>query len=239
MRKTLLVISMIALMLAIPLLSWLVLYLRGKQFAIRDHLQKADAIVVLVGTRGNIDSLNGKICTAVHLYKQGWVPYILCSGKFSVKVTEEANLIPLHELQTAAINDRIQEQGVPKAAATWDMNLGAGYIRDRAIQMGVPATAFLVEDEALHTRENAEQILPILKQYNMRRIILVTSPFHQLRTYPTFVKVLQPHNITIINYYADTDEWHPTTWFLSPEHRKVVNSEIERIKIYRKKGDVL
>lgn len=67
----------------------------------------------------------------------------------------------------------------------------------------------------------------------------MTSPFHQLRTYLTFAKVLQPHHISIVNYHADTDEWHPATWFLSAEHRKLVKSEIERISVYRKKGDIL
>jgi len=89
------------------------------------------------------------------------------------------------------------------------------------------------------TRENAEYVLTILKQYQMRRVILVTSPFHQRRTYLTFAKVLQPHGIEIINYYAETGEWHPLTWFLSAEHRRLVRSEIERIEKYRKKGDIL
>ena len=73
----------------------------------------------------------------------------------------------------------------------------------------------------------------------MHRVILVTSPFHQLRTYLTFAKVFQPRNIEIINYYADTGEWHPATWFLSAKHRKLVKGEIERIKKYREKGDLL
>lgn len=49
----------------------------------------------------------------------------------------------------------------------------------------------------------------------------------------------QPHGIKITNYYADTGEWHPATWFLSKEHRKLVKSEVERIKKYRAKGDLL
>lgn len=73
----------------------------------------------------------------------------------------------------------------------------------------------------------------------MHRVILVTSPFHQLRTYLTFAKVFQPYNIEIINYYAETGEWHPLTWFLSTQHRKLVKSEQERIKKYRAKGDLL
>jgi uncharacterized SAM-binding protein YcdF (DUF218 family) len=67
----------------------------------------------------------------------------------------------------------------------------------------------------------------------MHRVIVVTSSFHQLRTYLTFAKVFQPHGIEIVNYYADTGEWHPLTWFLSAERRKLVNSENERIQQYR------
>ena len=112
-------------------------------------------------------------------------------------------------------------------------------MREQAIQLGVPPKAILVEGEALHTRENAEHVLTLLMKYGLHRIILVTSPFHQLRTYLTFAKVLQPYDFEIINYYADTGEWHPATWFLSAEHRRLVRSEIERIKSYRKKGDIL
>jgi len=103
----------------------------------------------------------------------------------------------------------------------------------------VPPESVLVEDASLHTRENAEYVLEILKQRQMRRVILVTSPFHQLRTYLTFAKVFQPYGIDIINHYADADDWNPLLWFLSAEHRQLVKSETERIKIYRAKGDLL
>jgi len=91
------------------------LYIRGKQFALRDRLHKADAIIVLAGTRGNINFLNGKIRTAVHLYQQGWAPYLIFTGKFSVKVTDTPTLFPLEELQRAAIQGRIQEKDVAAA----------------------------------------------------------------------------------------------------------------------------
>jgi uncharacterized SAM-binding protein YcdF (DUF218 family) len=221
------------------ILGWLAFTLRGKQFALRDNLRKADAIVVLAGTRGNINFLNGKIQTAVKLFKQGWAPCIIFSGKFSVKVTDTPKLIPAEELQVAAAHGRIQEKDVSAAAQTWDEGLGAVYMRDEAIALGVPQAATLIENEALHTRENAEHVAQMLEAHGMKRIILVTSPFHQLRTYLTFAKVLQPKGIEIINYYADTGEWHPLTWFLSAEHRRLVSSEIERIQTYRKKGDLL
>lgn len=218
---------------------WVVLVVRGKRFALQDRLREADAIVVLAGTRGNLKFLQGKISTAVHLYREGWASLIICSGKFSVKVTDAPSLMPVSALQAAAAAGRIQEQDIGRAAASWDMNLGAAYMREQAILMGVPPSALLLEQESLHTRENAEYVMALLKEHQIRRIILVTSPFHQLRTYLTFVKVMRPYGIEIINYYAKTGEWRPLTWFFSAEHRRLVTSERARIKLYREKGDLL
>ncbi len=215
-------------------------FLQGRQFALRDSLRRADAIVVLAGTRGNIKYLQGKISTAAQLYQQGWAPYIICSGAFSVKITETPSHFTESELQETVNAGRLQPKDIPGALKSWDKGLGAGYMKQQAIEMGVPADAIILEDTSLHTKENAEHVLTLLKQKGIQStIILVTSPFHQKRTYLTFAKVFQPHGVNILNYYAETGEWHPATWFFSKEHRKLVKSEIERIKLYRQKGDLL
>ena len=235
------IVAFISLLLVAVVIGilWIALVMQGKQFAIRDRLQKADAIIVLAGTRGNIKFLQGKIATAVRLYQQGWAPTIICTGKFSVKVTETPTLIPVEALREAVTAGRIQEKDVSYAAKTWDTDLGACYMRDQAISMGVPRQAVLVEQESLHTRENAEYVLRLLKQHQMHQVILITSPFHQQRTYLTFAKAFQPCGIHIINHYAEADEWHPLTWFFSAQHRRLVKSEKERIKMYRAKGDLI
>jgi uncharacterized SAM-binding protein YcdF (DUF218 family) len=229
----------IRLLILVPLLTWIIYYRRGKQFALRDRLRKADVIIVLAGTRGNLAFLHGKIRTAVSLYQQGRAPSVIFVGKFSRMVTDTPTLIPLEELQRAAAEGRIQEKDIAAAAKTWDICLGAEYMRNQAVQMGVPPEATLIEKESLHTRENAEYVLKILQEHQMKRVILITTPFHQLRTYLTFAKVLLPHGIDILNFYADSGEWHPMTWFYSKENRRLVQSEIERIKTYREKGDLL
>lgn len=236
---TALVATGICLLSLFPVVLGVIFFLRGRRFALRDRLRRTDAIVVLAGTRGNIEFLNGKLRTAVRLYKEGWAPYIICSGKFSVKVTETPRLISGEELRDAVTAGRIQEKDVEGAVKTWDVGLGATYMREQVVCMDVSPQAVLVEQQSLHTRENAEYVLALLKERNMHSIILVTSPFHQLRTYLTFAKVFQPYNIKILNYYAQTEEWHPMLWFLSTKNRKLVNSEVERIKIYREKGDLL
>ena len=55
----------------LPFFCWLSFYTQGRRFALRDKLKRADAIIVLAGTRGNIKFLHGKINTAVRLYHQG------------------------------------------------------------------------------------------------------------------------------------------------------------------------
>ncbi|TMC18573.1 MAG: YdcF family protein [Chloroflexi bacterium] len=240
MRKFLLIlVSLFSVLLVGPLLLWLILYRQGRRFALRDPLHKSDAIIVLAGTRGSLAFLDGKIRTAVQLYQQGWASHLICSGRFSVKVTNTPQLIPVEELQEAVQRGRIQEKDVAVACDQWDVGLGASYMIEKATQMGVPCEVLLMENEALHTRENAEYVLALLQQYDMHRVILVTSPFHQLRTYLTFAKVFQPHGIEILNYYADAEDWHPMLWFLFKKHRLLVKSEKERIVLYREKGDLL
>src|SRR5262249_27561465 len=60
----------------------------GKRFALRDRPRKADAIVALAGTRGNLDYLEAKIRTAVRLYQEGWAPRILFAGRLSAVVPD-------------------------------------------------------------------------------------------------------------------------------------------------------
>ncbi len=117
----------IRVLILVPLLTCIYFYIRGKQFALRDRLHKADAIIVLAGTRGNINFLNGKIRTAVRLYQKGWAPHLIFTGKFSAKVTDTPTLFPIEELQRAAAQGRIQEKDVAAAAKTWDTCLGATY----------------------------------------------------------------------------------------------------------------
>jgi hypothetical protein len=127
LRRTLVSLG-IRLLFLVPFLTWILFYLCGKKFALRDHLHKADAIIVLAGTRGNINFLNGKIHTAVHLYQKGWAPRLIFTGKFSAKVTETPTLFPLEELKQAAAQGRIQEKDITIAAKTWDTCLGATYM---------------------------------------------------------------------------------------------------------------
>ena len=105
----------IRLLILVPLLIWIVYYRRGNQFTLRYRLRLADAILVLAGTRGNLAFLHGKIRTAVTLFQQRWAPCIIFVGKFSRMVTDTPTLMPLEELQQAAMQGRIQEKDIAAA----------------------------------------------------------------------------------------------------------------------------
>jgi uncharacterized SAM-binding protein YcdF (DUF218 family) len=62
----------------------------------------------------------------------------------------------------------------------------ATIIRRYLIQEGVPADRILIEDRSTTTWENALFIAPVLRNHNVRRVLLVTSWFHTRRAVATF-----------------------------------------------------
>jgi hypothetical protein len=71
-----------------PMIAWLLLFVRGKQFAVRNRLRKADANIILAGTRDNVAFLHGKICTGVLLSLQGWTPYLIASENLAYPISQ-------------------------------------------------------------------------------------------------------------------------------------------------------
>jgi len=66
-----------------------------------------------------------------------------------------------------------------------------------AEQQGVPKEDTIIENKSRNTRQNAENVLHLAKQYNWEKIILVTSSHHQLRAHLTFKKTMANLGITI------------------------------------------
>ena len=62
----------------------------------------------------------------------------------------------------------------------------ASAMKQRAIELGVPAQAILIEHTALTTRENALFSGEILRQNGLRRALIVTQPYHRRRALAAF-----------------------------------------------------
>lgn len=98
-----------------------------------------------------------------------------------------------------------------------------------AVKVGVPKEIIFLEEKATNTYENALLSKEIILQENFKSIILVTSPYHQRRTYESFQIVLKDKNVTIQNSPAEESNWKPNTWWINEETRGLTFTEIGKL----------
>lgn len=87
-------------------------------------------------------------------------------------------------------------------------------MRQQALKAGVPNRDIILDSKAADTAQNAAGTLALLGARD-KRIILVTSPYHQRRASIEFQKALGD-SVTIINHPTKTDSAWGEYWWLSP-----------------------
>jgi uncharacterized SAM-binding protein YcdF (DUF218 family) len=87
-------------------------------------------------------------------------------------------------------------------------------MRSQALKAGVPASAIILDTKAVDTAHNAASVSALL-QARDKRVILVTSPYHQRRASIEFKKVLGDA-VAVINHPTQTDSAWGEYWWLSP-----------------------
>lgn len=95
-----------------------------------------------------------------------------------------------------------------------------------AIQDGVPEEAILMEERSKTTAENATFTSDLLKQHGYDSFILVTSPYHQRRTYELFKK--ENSLAKIINQSALDSSWRKKGWWQTNVGRFLTAGEISK-----------
>lgn len=88
----------------------------------------------------------------------------------------------------------------------------AAAMRKQALAAGVPESAILIDETATDTAQNASQTLRLLR--DARRIVLVTSPYHQRRASLEFQHIFGDV-VTIVNHPTTTDRLWPSAWWLT------------------------
>lgn len=106
----------------------------------------------------------------------------------------------------------------------------AAVMKNSAIEAGVPATDIYIDEAAESTSENAINTYKILKENNFKKIILVTSGYHQRRAYLEFQR--HAKTIEVQNYPVQTDnDWSPY-WWLSLRGWLLAVSEVIKITVF-------
>lgn len=100
------------------------------------------------------------------------------------------------------------------AAQDSDAPSNAAVMKQQALDSGVPAANILVEESSRTTHQNAEKTNQLLAKYNISRVIVVTSPYHQRRAGLEFRAIT--HQATVVlNHPAPDPDW-PGYWWLTP-----------------------
>lgn len=97
-------------------------------------------------------------------------------------------------------------------AALDDGPSNAEAMQMQAIAAGVPLNSINTDDESRDTYQNAVNSKKILEGIKAKKIILVTSPYHQRRAYETFKFVLGK-DYTVLNSSSFDDRWSKSRWW--------------------------
>lgn len=91
----------------------------------------------------------------------------------------------------------------------------AKVMKDDAISLGVNEGDIIIEERSENTVENASMTKRVIEENNWKRIILVSSIYHQRRVAYEFSKVLSS-DVKIVNHPTRNDKlWNSKTWWLS------------------------
>lgn len=98
------------------------------------------------------------------------------------------------------------KQGLSNAAA----------MAAQAIGERVPERAILLDEASINTADNASHVRSLVIQHDIKRLILVTSPYHQRRASIEFNRRVGDL-ATIVNHPTPTDRfWNDDRWWMTP-----------------------
>ena len=171
---------------------------------VEDAPEKADVLFVPGGAYGEIAE------HAARLYRQGYVPRNLVSGKYSI--TE----------------GRFAGAKSPASYRKYSYRTECEFLSDILLKNGVPPEAILQEEEATFTYENAinSRALTDSLGLSVRTAIISCQAYHARRCLLYF-SLLYPDTRFLI-CPAVTRGISRDTWMLDPEKIDLVLGEVER-----------
>lgn len=108
-------------------------------------------------------------------------------------------------------------------------------IENYLVRKNIPKEAMIIDDKSLNTFDQAVNVIRIAKKKKWSKIIVVTSPYHLLRTYLTFVQQVLKQNWP---GRVIMKEAKGLSWSVLPSGRKktaieILKTEINKIKKYK------
>ena len=168
----------------------------------QDPLAKSDLIYVLAGARVE------RVLEGIELYKEGWAPRLVMSP----------GMMELVELD-------LRQRGVMYPR---DGDLA----RDTAIALGVPADAVSVLADAVDNTAHEAAALQRMFPGQLRRIIVVTSPYHSRRTGFAFRRQFEGTNVEVVIRGSRYSSSNPPRWWRRRGDIRFVMTELPKLAAY-------
>jgi uncharacterized SAM-binding protein YcdF (DUF218 family) len=107
-------------------------------------------------------------------------------------------------------------------------------LRDVALGLGVPPDAIRMEQVSRGTHESLLAVRPILEREGIRRLAVVTSPYHQRRAVWAARRTLS--GVEIVSRPADPAFWRPAGWWKNRWDLRIVLGEYLKLGYYVLRG---
>lgn len=148
---------------------------------------------------------------AARLYHQGWAPWILPSGRYSITTGKFSGVLDKQECYQGSYETE------------WD------FLSQVLQEKGVPETAILKEDRATYTYENAIYSRQVTDGMGLeiKKAILCSKPYHARRCL-LYYQLLYPDTKFMV-YPIKDSKIQRDNWFLTEEGTRLVFGELERM----------
>jgi uncharacterized SAM-binding protein YcdF (DUF218 family) len=168
----------------------------GGWLIVSDHLEKADAIVVLGG------NLPFRSAEAARLFHEGWATRVWVTAPESASELGAVDALGLSAIPVGQLSVRVLEQ------------------------FRVPGSAIRVlSPRAEDTVEEIRLITAALAQTGLRRVIIVTSPTHTRRVRAIW-RILAPSGQQCFVHHIDRERFEQDSWWKTERDRRRFSHEI-------------
>lgn len=173
---------------------------------VEDQPEKAD-VIFIPGSRKVEHAIR-----AAELYKAGYAPYVLPSGRYTIS---RGYFLELPEPLRSEYPGTFETE--------WH------FLRAVLMKHGVPDSAILREDQATYTWENAQLSRDVLKAQNIpvKTAILACHAFHARRAL-LYYQAAMPE-VRFLVCPAATPGYTRTDWYLNEKGRSRILGEVQRL----------
>lgn len=145
------------------------------------------------------------------------------------------------ELYQSGLAPYIMMCGGKQIPSNHNMNSEARHMRTAALKAGVPASAIILEELSMTTKENflcaALMLDRRFRLCNIRKILLVTANYHMRRSL-LMAQTYMPEWIEFIPCPAPYYKTNQELWPLSPRGRELVADEAYKVISYIREGSI-